>query len=639
MTARIARHELVRLMRDGRLRICAVLLALLFLLALVTGFMRQRELTAAQSAAGTAERARWLGQPEKNPHSAAHYGVYVFKPRLAPGFLDPGIEPFSGIAVWLEAHKQNDLLFRPAEDATLAQRFGDLTVAVVLQLFAPLLVILLCFGAFAQEREQGTLRQLLSLGVPPRALVAGKLAGHLGALLLGVAPLLLGAALVFRAARGGLSGAEWSRRHQEAHRIKARTTAEDLTQNPNASFPWWKDPRIASLYGSNGVVNYAALPSGPLAQLTIGQSDLHAHVLRISTQSSDTFLHSLEPENPQRLLIGRFDAAFVVIYLLPLLLIGLGYSVLAAERETGVLAMLRAAPQPLRRLLATRLLLRAGVLLSVLNAGVLMGLRLAAPLSLAQALAPGAGWRLIGWLGVSALYAAFWTGLIAWVLTRRRSAAANALILGACWLWFTLLIPAALNLAAKILRPAPSRLELILALRAASDEATNRRSQLLGRFYEDHPELVSKTSNETNYAHLNLVTREHIEASVAPVLARHSAQLRDQRALVARWSYLSPALLVQRALNTLAGSDESRHQAFLDQVGEHHAALRRFFMARILKDNRLKARDFAQVPTFRFREPPIGAGPLTEIVIALLVLTGLLAAGAHRGGALAQEGS
>lgn len=211
MTARIARHEFVRLLRDGRLRICAVLLALLFLLALITGFLRQRELAAAQSAAEIAERARWLGQPEKNPHSAAHYGVYVFKPRLAPGFLDPGIEPFSGIAVWLEAHKQNDLLFRPAEDATIAQRFGDLTVAVVLQILAPLLVLLLCFGAFAQEREQGTLRQLLSLGVPPRALVTGKLLGHLGALALGIAPLLLGTALVFRAARGGMSGAEWSR--------------------------------------------------------------------------------------------------------------------------------------------------------------------------------------------------------------------------------------------------------------------------------------------------------------------------------------------------------------------------------------------------------------------------------------------
>ena len=423
-----------------------------------------------------------------------------------------------------------------------------------------------------------------------------------------------------------------AQRHEEAHRLKARTLAEDLTRNPNASFPWWKDPRVASLYGSNQIVNYALLPPGPLAQLTIGQSDLHAHILRITTQSPDTFLNASEPENPQRLLIGRFDAAFVVIYLFPLLLIALGYSVLAAENESGVLVMLRASPQRLRRLLAIRLLLRAGILLGVLALGVLVGLCVTTPF------APGSGARLAGWLGVSAIYVAFWTGLIAWVLTLRRSAAANALILGACWLWLTLLVPAALNLAARSLHTAPSRMELILALRAASDDATNKRSQLLGRFYEDHPELVSKTSGATNYAHLNLVTREHVEAAVAPVLALHAAQMREQRALVARWSYLSPALLAQSALNHLSGSDEARHQEFLSQSAEHHALLRRFFGSRVLKDNQLKPHDFARVPAFRFREPPLRAGSQAEVLIALLAMTGMLAAGAYRGSAPTREG-
>lgn len=74
--------------------------------------------------------------------------------------------------------------------------------------------------------------------------------------------------------------------HQEAHRLQARTTAEHLTQHPDPCFPWWKDPRVASAYSGNAMVNYAALPPGPLASLTVGQSDLH--ILRISTQSPDT---------------------------------------------------------------------------------------------------------------------------------------------------------------------------------------------------------------------------------------------------------------------------------------------------------------------------------------------------------------
>lgn len=44
----------------------------------------------------------------------------------------------------------------------------------MLQIFAPLLVIVLGFNAFAGEREQGTLRQALSQGVAARALLWGK---------------------------------------------------------------------------------------------------------------------------------------------------------------------------------------------------------------------------------------------------------------------------------------------------------------------------------------------------------------------------------------------------------------------------------------------------------------------------------
>ena len=66
----------------------------------------------------------WETQGEKNPHSAAHYGVYAFKPRLALSFVDEGVDSFTGTSVWLEAHRQNDFLLRPAQEATAVQRIG-----------------------------------------------------------------------------------------------------------------------------------------------------------------------------------------------------------------------------------------------------------------------------------------------------------------------------------------------------------------------------------------------------------------------------------------------------------------------------------------------------------------------------------
>jgi ABC-2 type transport system permease protein len=189
--ATIARKEFTELIRDGRFRWVAAIVLALLVTALAAGGYYQRDLIAQQRAAQAAEQARWYAQDPKNPHSAAHYGLYAFRPRLAPAFLDPGVEPYTGVAVWLEAHKQNELIFRPSEDATIAQRFGDMTVALVLQVVLPLIIIMLGFGAFVGERERGTLRQLLSLGVKPRDLVAGKMAGLAAALALIAAPAAL----------------------------------------------------------------------------------------------------------------------------------------------------------------------------------------------------------------------------------------------------------------------------------------------------------------------------------------------------------------------------------------------------------------------------------------------------------------
>jgi ABC-2 type transport system permease protein len=52
----------------------------------------------------------------------------------------------------------------------------------VLQIFLPLFIVLMTFSAFTGEREQGTLRQLLSLGVGPHALALGKALGISAAL-------------------------------------------------------------------------------------------------------------------------------------------------------------------------------------------------------------------------------------------------------------------------------------------------------------------------------------------------------------------------------------------------------------------------------------------------------------------------
>ncbi|BAI96744.1 hypothetical protein Sj15T_12000 [Sphingobium sp. TA15] len=188
----IALHELSALWRDGRLRIAAGVALLLLLVALVSGAQYQRALSAERTQADQVERERWLNQGPKNPHSAAHYGVYAFKPASPLVLFDRGVEPFVGVGVWLEAHKMNGFVYRPAQDAGPASRFGDLSAATILRQLVPLIIILAGYAMFAGERERGTLRQLLVSGITRTRIGLGKL----GAILLGagliLAPAVLG---------------------------------------------------------------------------------------------------------------------------------------------------------------------------------------------------------------------------------------------------------------------------------------------------------------------------------------------------------------------------------------------------------------------------------------------------------------
>lgn len=166
--------ELLQYRRDGR--ILAVLLITLALgfAAAFNGWSMVETQQRERQAAVTSDRTTWDNQGKKNPHSAAHFSRYAFQPTSSLSVFDPGLKDYMGSAIWLEAHYRDPATLRAVEDAVEIQRFARLTPAWILQVFAPLLAILLAFAGIAAERERGTLRQIMSSGVPPRQLFVGK---------------------------------------------------------------------------------------------------------------------------------------------------------------------------------------------------------------------------------------------------------------------------------------------------------------------------------------------------------------------------------------------------------------------------------------------------------------------------------
>jgi len=194
----IATHEFRLLRRRRSTWLLAGLFVALVVAAAGLNAARQERERAQQQTYQALVRAQWEGQPDRHPHRVAHYGTFAFK---APGPLaaiDPGVDSYAGRVQYLEAHRQNAANFAEAGALSSVFRFGELSLAFVLQLILPLVVIVLGHRTFAEERESGRLRVLLGQGAAPRTLAYGKALGLAAATLPFLAVALAAAAVVLQ---------------------------------------------------------------------------------------------------------------------------------------------------------------------------------------------------------------------------------------------------------------------------------------------------------------------------------------------------------------------------------------------------------------------------------------------------------
>jgi ABC-2 type transport system permease protein len=180
--------------------------------------------------------------------------------------------------------------------------------------------------------------------------------------------------------------------------------------------------------------------------------------------------------------------------------------------------------------------------------------------------------------------------------------AVNAVTLLAVWLAVVIVVPSTVNVLALRLYPAPSRVELIQALRRATDAADTRAAQLLGRYFQDHPDLVPASANASmsDFYSRTMAVQADAEEATRPIMTHFAAQTDAQRRLVDRFQFLSPAVLVRNALDDLAGTGETRYRDFISQTGDYHAEWRAFFMPRIMRQSKMTAADYDQIPVFRY---------------------------------------
>ena len=225
----------------------------------------------------------------------------------------------------------------------------------------------------------------------------------------------------------------------------------------------------------------ALLPPARLSALAVGQGDVYPNYIKVTARSLDALVSGDQIENPLSVASGQFDAAFVILFLYPLLILATSFDLTATERDQGTLRMVLAQPVQLRDLVAAKLLVRAiRLLIPAVVVTIAVGAT-RAPIDGEFAM------RAALWAAAIVVYGAIWHGIALLVNAHGWSAPANALVLAGIWLLFAVVGPSCVNLLIALRYPMPSRVEAAVQARAATQEATVQGSRQLGQFLQDHP--------------------------------------------------------------------------------------------------------------------------------------------------------
>lgn len=328
----------------------------------------------------------------------------------------------------------------------------------------------------------------------------------------------------------------------------------------------------------------------PLAFAALGMRDVSPYILRVRALGLEAQIYDGDAFNPELALPGRFDFAFVLVFLAPLFVIVLFHDLVSGEAEAGRQRMLEATPLGGAALWRRRTGLRFGLLWAAL----------AVPFLVAAILSGVGGGAILLVLALIAAYLLFWIGLSALIGRLRWSSVANAATLAACWLVLVLVLPTLANVAINRAVPADQGAEIALAQREAVNRAWDiPREATMRRFYATHPEWATSPplGPEFHYKWY-LAFHQNGDASVAERVRAYRAALERRDALGRALGWVLPSVGVQALLTRIAGTDLEAQLAYQDRIRTFHRNLREFYYGYLFRDRPFGKADFGRAPQF-----------------------------------------
>ena len=167
-------NEWKRLLRNRMFIDLTIFFVLSLVIVISFGVNQNLDQQAYRSKAQNHVRNQWENLEAMNPHGAAHYGSYAFKPFNILNSMDSGVNDITGNVLKLEGHVQNEIVYSEASQSLSISKFGKLKSSLLLQYVIPLFLIFLSFGSISNEKETQRLKLLIFQGISLTKLIFAK---------------------------------------------------------------------------------------------------------------------------------------------------------------------------------------------------------------------------------------------------------------------------------------------------------------------------------------------------------------------------------------------------------------------------------------------------------------------------------
>jgi ABC-2 type transport system permease protein len=356
---------------------------------------------------------------------------------------------------------------------------------------------------------------------------------------------------------------------------------------------------------------------GRWAPFALGLRDVQPYNLKIRLLALHGQLYAGELVNPLLVAAGHFDAAFVLAWLSPLLVIALLHSLWAEDRESGTWALVRAQSASPWRLLGLTCAVRVAV--ALLPCLLLIGVAVAwwqLPLD----------GRIATVVALTVAHVLFWSGMALLVVSRGYSSQVNALVLVGAWLLLALVGPGLITTVVSARHPLPQALELTVRQRQGYHAAWDRPlAQTMAAFYRHYPEFAGADVPTNTYSNAWYYAMQQAgDDAAAPAAREYVAALERRRETSRRLARAFPPAVFQLALNQVARTDLDSHLGYLQSVATYHETLKREFLPAIFDGRPVSAVDWKALPRHGYRDvrAPEVTGALVTLWIAAFATLG-----------------